>query len=76
MEPKWNVKSFVNTLYIFPVYVLMEPKWNVKDVIPVPLQRCLRINGTKVECKVSLRDNIVIASRSINGTKVECKVLH
>ena len=37
-----------------PDPVLMEPKWNVKSPgMWSTLDGCRRINGTKVECKVS-----------------------
>ena len=53
MEPKWNVKVGVYKYSYAETVVLMEPKWNVKDR-KRNSKGCqsIRINGTKVECKV------------------------
>ena len=37
--------------------------------------RVTGINGTKVECKGSMRSHQAIVFPCINGTKVECKVV-
>ena len=52
----------------------MEPKWNVKRIASMSVSAsCIRINGTKVECKDKSGRTVSCDLRGINGTKVECK---
>ena len=61
MEPKWNVKICIRLYRVYMLHVLMEPKWNVKMDTQFRT-RCpfVRINGTKVECKVGALNAVIV----------------